>query len=227
MTQTGRHILLLAFLAQLLGMAQAHAEPFADFLVRFLSAPGQQAAKTSPSFTLNGKKTPPANNLLKVNTNSMAILCADSVNTPVAPNASPTLFALSFPGRAGNSYTFAPSGRSYLLKEARTLKENVDYDFLTFLAEYSHNHDFQIKRTIFPIPLRHFKGGTEGDSKLLMPREWDYLDFGAIAPQIYLYNNLADANNRRLYIYNRGKLGKIYNFISINRKWFLIEVENH
>lgn len=228
MKRETRHILLAVLLASFWCVQGARAESFGNFLVSFLSQPDSQGSKAHSSLTINGKRANKKGNYINLaNKSAISILCADSIDTPIPSKSDMHIFILNFPNKGADSYTFMQNGKGFLLKEGHMVKDNVDYDFMSFLSEYSHNHDFQMKRTIFPLPQRYFKDGKEGDSKLQMPREWEYLDFQTISPQICVFKNIGEANNRRLYTYKDGKLSKIYNFISISRKWFLIEVENY
>lgn len=222
----GKHITILALLAAFC-CSSANAEDFANYLLRFLSTPEAQGKLASASLTIDGKKAGHKGNYIRLaNTSTIAMLCADSINTPSLTKGEQKIAMLDLASKDCRTYNFSANGKSFLLNKG-TSNTNEDHEFIAFLNEYTRNHDLQMKRTIFPFPIRSFKDGKEGSSKLLMPREWNYLNFNTICPQIAIMKNVDDATNRRIYIYNENKLKQIYNFICINRKWYLIEVENH
>lgn len=222
----GKHITFLALLAALC-CPSANAENFANYLLNFLSHPEKQDKSASPSLTIDGKKAAHGGNYLRLsNTSVIAVVCADSINTPNLSKGELKMSLADLSTKDTRTCNFAPNGKSFLLNKI-TSNTNEDHEFLTFLSEYSRNHDLQIKRTIFPFPIRSFKNGKESNSKLLMPREWNYISFSSICPQICILKNVNDAKNRRIYVYNDRKLSQIYNFICINRKWYLIEVETY
>lgn len=226
MKNIGKHITILALLATFC-CSTANAEGFADFLLHFLAKPEAQGKFATPSLTIDGKKAGHKGNYIHMaNTSTVAMLCADSINTPSLLKGEQKASMVDLVNKDCRTYNFSANGKSYLLSKA-TSNTNEDYEFIAFLSEYTRNHDLQMKRTIFPFPIRSFKNGKEGSSKLLMPREWNYLNFNTICPQIAVLKNVSEANNRRIYIYNENKIKQIYNFICINRKWYLIEVENH
>ena len=59
--------------------------------------------------------------------------------------------------------------------------------------------------------------------KLLLPRDWEHLSFAKIYPQIVFLHPDREANNRKIYIFQKGRLTQVFNFIRINKQWYLIE----
>ncbi|MCQ2192233.1 MAG: hypothetical protein MJZ23_05145 [Paludibacteraceae bacterium] len=227
MTNTSKHIFIVSLLMSL-WCTSVQAEPFARFLVNFLRTPEKQAQSAHNALTVDGKKAKRNGNYMLYNDKaSVAMLCADSISIAAPSKADVQVSLVNQSTKESGSFTFAHSGRSFVLKEVENGKPMVDNDFLSFLSEFSRNNDFQIKRTIFPLPIRQFRNGKEASNNLLMPRDWSYMNFTAKWPQICVFSNVENSNNRRLYIYKGEHVSQIYNFISINRKWYLIEVENY
>lgn len=226
MKRRGKHIFLLALLLTTFSCLPASTANFASFLVNFISHSETQDKQTAPSLTIDGKKASRAGSYIRMSTTTLALVCADSLNAPSISKGEQKMTFSDLQTKEALACHFNAHGSSFQLNKITT-NANYDHDFITFLSEYSRNHDLQIKRTIFPIPIRTFKGGKESNSKLLMPREWNFISFSQICPQVCTLNNVNNANNRRIYVYNKGRLSQIYNFICINRKWYLIEVENH
>lgn len=224
MKKFSKYILLFSLLGTL-GCAQVEAESFARFLVRFLQNPTTQGKSAPSSLKIDGNKADRKGSYIVCQ--PVAVLCADSIDA--APQKGDEhIYAVTLANKECKQFTFGHSGKSYLLKEGHTAKAVTDADFVNFLNEFSRNHDFQIKRTIFPIPIRQMRGYKEVGNKLLMPREWNYVNFQSICPKVCIMQNISNSgNNRRLYIYRNNKLSQIFNFICINHKWFLIEVENY
>ncbi len=110
------------------------------------------------------------------------------------------------------------------------MQQLQEAEFLNFLIQYSQNEDFQMKHTIFPFPYRIYNSTTldsEPENKLLMPREWDSLDFTAIFPSLCIFNSNNQAPNRQIHVFRNGKAAQLFNFIRINKKWYLIEIEEY
>ena len=94
-------------------------------------------------------------------------------------------------------------------------------EFVDFLAQFSINKEFQINHTIFPLPVT--RPNPKEKKKLLLPRDWEHLSFAKIYPQIVFLHPDREANNRKIYIYQMGRLTQVFNFIRINKQWYLIE----
>ena len=67
------------------------------------------------------------------------------------------------------------------------------------------------------------------ETKLLMPREWEPFDFIAMFPSVCLFasESIQSGNNRRLFVLKNGRVNLFFNFIKINKKWYLIEMEEY
>lgn len=228
-----RHILtvfLSILLWGLMGAGVLAGETFDDFFINFVYHPERQGSKVMSGYTIDNRKVAKrASYFDYANRQLIGVVCADSLSGATVGLQKVNVSLLGTANRQGFSYQFVKNGSSYRLLSAHLVNgvKAADADFLSFLTEYSTNRDFQMKRTIFPFPLRYFSGNKEVDSKLVMPREWSYLDFSTQLPQLCVLENSQDKTNRRIYVYSASKLSRIYNFIYINRKWFLIEVENY
>ena len=60
-----------------------------------------------------------------------------------------------------------------------------------------------------------------------MPREWNALDFTAVFPSLCIFNSDSQSPNRQINVFRNGKSAQLFNFIRINKKWYLIEIEEY
>ena len=222
---------IMVLMMVLMTALPSYGESFAHFLVNFLYFPAKQSTMVRYPLRIDRNTIGSSRNYkpyFYAPHNQIALLCADSLSGASAGAGEKKISFVSLQQKSGISYSFGRTGRRWLLHAGQsvTAGKSADNEFLNFLTEYSRNRDFQMKHTIFPFPQRYIKGGRES-SKLLMPREWPYLSFAGICPQLGVFENSGNATNRRLYIYHGTRLSQIYNFIRINRNWFLIEVENY
>ncbi len=169
----------------------------------------------------SGKKSP----YNEINTKNFVIVSIDSLpfgNTPLGATAQ-----INFKKKTTMETTFKKVGGRWNYSTGKTLPLTKDrYDeFADFLLQFSQNKDFQVNHTIFPFPTnRHANKSKERtDRKLTMPRDWDHLDFTNMYPQMILFKSDEKGTNRKIYIYKEGQLTDLYNFIHINKQWYLIE----
>lgn len=106
-----------------------------------------------------------------------------------------------------------------------TRMEPLEKSFFDFLKEFSYNRDIQISKTIFPLPVSY--KGKDGivQKKLIMPRDWEDLKIWQNCPSFRSVLPMRQGNNRKVLIYQGGKIKEYYNFIYINKVWYLIEME--
>lgn len=141
-----------------------------------------------------------------------------------------TVFVVSMMKNSSVSYTFVRRNGWQLISQQKGAENGCDVDFVSFLKEYSKDETFQKKRTIFPFPYRSSgKNRNKAETNLLMPREWEQFDFIALYPSLCLIcpAESLSANNRRLVVMKGGRLATLFNFIKINKKWYLIEIEDY
>ncbi len=225
------HKIGVALLTLLFPLSLVNAESFSAFYVRFMSNPRKQAASVSCPFWQYGKKNTRLSAFSPVSISrpqQMALLCSDSLSGAGA-GPSVSVAALNLSSSAGHLMQFSRSGGKWKLHALTkaVASKNVEASFFSFLQDYSRNRDFQMKHTIFPLPQHYYRGGVEVNTRLLMTRDWTYLNFLSLCPEISAFQNCGSKTNRRLYRFNGAHLSQIYNFILINRKWFLIEIENY
>jgi hypothetical protein len=209
-------------------------QDFPDFFIEFIRYPESQVnhiqlpLKTDNTFVKSKASYSPVTFLTRSN---IPILCADSLNA-IARTLAPTVSIIQFNREIANDYLFEPRNRrwkliSYKNENLQNLKES---EFLNFLIQYSKDESFQMKHTIFPFPYRVYKSvkrDSDPDNRLLMPREWESLDFMAIFPALCVFNSNSQAPNRQLFVFRNGKTAQFFNFILINKKWYLIEIEEY
>lgn len=209
------------------------SQDFSDFFVDFLTVPGKQMTKiavplkTPEGVVQHASKYSPITYNDKRN---VAILCSDSLQK-ISGSSYPSVAIHNLKSRKSQVCLFERKGKEWKLAEVSNLSgaEVSDAEFVSFLCDYSKDADLQMKRTIFPFPIRNYskKSKEMQETTLLMPREWNMLDFCNSYGEICLFDtkDLSVANNRRFAIYRDGSLAEIYNFIRINKKWYLIEKE--
>lgn len=224
-----------AFLCVVLGIPQGvFCQSFSAFFLDFVRHPDHQSRcalfplRTETGLTKNAKNYVPLRLPTPAN---VPVLCADSLDF-VSRQKSVDVSVVDMMRMKSTQYTFErKSGGWRLSSSAKDPNFGGERDFIEFLVGYSRDVDFQKKRTIFPFPYRTYKGSrsNELDSKLLMPREWEAFDFVALFPSLCIFSSEASSavNNRRLFVMKNGMVYLYFNFISINKKWYLIEMEEY
>jgi len=96
-------------------------------------------------------------------------------------------------------------------------------EFVEFIQRFSSNKDFQINHTVFPFPINTMKGKEQTKRKLIMPRDWNHLSLSDLYPQILLFKATSDGNNRKIVVFRNKEVKEEFNFIRINKQWYLIE----
>ena len=139
---------------------------------------------------------------------------------------------VQFNKEAASNYVFEQRDKRWKLisYKSEDIQHLQEAEFLNFLMQYSKDESFQMKHTIFPFPYRVYKfpkRDSDPENRLLMPREWEPLDFIAIFPSLCIFNSDNQAPNRQLYVFRNGKAAQFFNFIRINKKWYLIEIEEY
>ena len=106
-----------------------------------------------------------------------------------------------------------------------TRMEPLEKDFFTFLKDFSFSREMQIARTIFPLPVTYKSKDGSKEKRLIMPRDWEELKIWQRSPSFRAILPLRHGNNRKVILYQQGKAKEYYNFIYINKVWYLIEME--
>ena len=227
--------IFLAFLFVVLCIPTSlSCQNFSSFFLDFVRHPEKQSKSVSfPLPTETGVvKSAKAYQPLRLATPvNIPILCTDSLDK-VSIQKVVNVSVVDMMKRKSVRYSFEKGKDRWQLSSSG---KDVDYggerDFVEFLMSYSQDVDFQKKRTIFPFPNRTYKENrsVEVDSKLLMPREWETFDFVALFPSLCLFSadNSSSVNNRRLFVMKNGTPYLYFNFICINKKWYLIEIEEY
>ncbi len=208
-------------------------QDFSDFFIDFLRYPETQAGYArfplkADNTTLKTKAsyTP----VTFLSRNNIPVLCSDSLNA-IMQLPSPVVSIIQF-NKTATSYVFEQRNKNWNLISFKSedMQQLQEAEFLNFLIQYSQDEAFQMKHTIFPFPCRIYtspKHSSEPENKLLMPREWDSLDFTAIFPSLCIFNSNNQAPNRQIHVFRNGKAAQLFNFIRINKKWYLIEIEEY
>jgi hypothetical protein len=205
-------------------------QDFSDFFVDFIRNPESQVNHVRFPLKVNDitiKNKASFNPITFLTRNNIPILCADSLNA-ISQLSNPVVSIVSLTKETAIDYTFEKGNKSWKLTSYRN--ENMqnlrDAEFLNFLIQYSKDESFQMKHTIFPFPYRTYKAGKKGEpeNNLLMPREWETLDFAALFPSLIVFNSNNQLPNRQLFVFKNKKITHFFNFIRINKRWYLIEI---
>ncbi|MDR1729305.1 MAG: DUF4348 domain-containing protein [Prevotellaceae bacterium] len=208
---------------------------FSDFFIDFLRDPETQfnyvqfPLKTDNNTVKNKASYHPVTFLSR---NHIPVICADSLNA-IMQFPSPIVSIFQFGKDVAASYVFEQRNKNWKLISSKNenIQQLQEAEFLNFLTQYSNDESFQMKHTIFPFPSRIYNSpkrhDSEPENKLLMPREWNSLDFTAIFPSLCIFNSNNQAPNRQIHVFRNGKAAQLFNFIRINKKWYLIEIEEY
>jgi len=212
-------------------------QEFSSFFIDFIRYPENQAncvqfpLKVDNTFVKDKTLYNPQMFLTR---NNLPILCVDSLNAAVTQQSSISVSIVQFnkDRETATDYLFESKNKNWKLVSLKneSFQRLKDADFLNFLMQYSRDESFQMKHTIFPFPYRIYKTAkrdNDSDNRLLMPRDWTALDFTAIFPALSIFNFNTQASNRQLFVFRNGKMAQFFNFILINKKWYLIEIEEY
>lgn len=112
---------------------------------------------------------------------------------------------------------------SHVTETATPIQRFEQNEFVDFILRFSSNKDYQINHTVFPFPINTIKGKEQTKRKLIMPRDWNHLPLSESYPQILLFKTTTDGNNRKMLIFRNKEMKEEFNFIRINKQWYLIE----
>lgn len=172
---------------------------------------------------IGGKKSP----YPKSNSKEFAIITVDSLSFGNAGAGSTAL--LNFKEKTFTKTTFVQKNNkwSFSNESPANLQKMEQKDFVEFLQQFSNNKEYQINHTVFPFPINIMNGKEQVRRKLIMPRDWEQIRFTDNYPQTYLFKVQNDGSNRKIHIYRNGTMVEMYNFIRINKQWYLIEKYEH
>jgi hypothetical protein len=208
-------------------------QEFSDFFIDFLRYPENQAKHVqfplkADNATVKGSSS--YNSIVFPSRNNIPVLCSDSLNA-IMNLPSSVVSIVQFNKNAANNYVFEQRNKGWKLMsyKSETIQNLQEAEFLNFLMQYSKDEAFQMKHTAFPFPYRIYKSSnrnSDPENKLLMPREWATLDFVALFPSLCIFNS-NNQPNRQLFVFKGAKAAQFFNFIRINKKWYLIEIEEY
>ncbi len=209
-------------------------QDFSGFFIDFIRYTENQASDVQFPLKIDNltiKNRTSYNPVMFLSRNNIPILCSDSLNA-IEKSSSSVVSIVQFNKEAAINYVFEERNKKWKLISGKneSLQNLQEADFLSFLMQYSKDESFQMKHTIFPFPYRIYKSSkkeSEPENKLLMPREWESLDFIAMFPSLCIFNSNNTATNRQLFVFKNGKMAQFFNFIRINKKWYLIEIEEY
>lgn len=207
-------------------------QEFSDFFIDFIRHPENQAKyvqfplKTDNAAVKNSASYTP---VVFSSRNNIPVLCSDSLNA-IMKLPSSVVSIVQFNKDAANNYVFEQRNKDWKLisSKSESVQNLQEAEFLNFLMQYSKDEAFQMKHTIFPFPYRIYKSSKRDDpeNKLLMPREWTAVDFVTLFPSLCIFNS-NNQPNRQLFVFKGAKAAQFFNFIRINKKWYLIEIEEY
>ncbi len=162
--------------------------------------------------------------------NTIALVCTDSLELSSKETVGEVNVMRNISGerRIVEKMVFRRADGAWKLNQRLTNAriEALEVGFYDFLERFCLSRELQIEHTIFPLPItsRYEKDGSS-QKKLLMPRDWEELKITQQCAAFYSIQPQRQGNNRKVYIYHRGQPKESYNFIYINKLWYLIEME--
>ena len=226
--------LFLIAISWLIHFPSLSGRDFSDFFVDFIRYPEAQADHVqfplkADNSTIRSRAS--YNPIAFFSRNNIPILCSDSLDA-VSKQPSVVVSIVQFNRETASNYLFEQRNRGWRLisYKSEDIQQLQDAEFLNFLMQYSKDVSFQMRHTIFPFPYRIYKSSkrdSDPENKLLMPREWKPLDFIAIFPSLCIFNSDNEVPNRQLFVFKNGKAAQFFNFIRINKRWYLIEIEEY
>lgn len=198
---------------------------FSSFYLEFLLQPNQQTEKVKFPLDAGGtiiRNSRSYKSFNLVNPDDFMIVCSDSLTHKVSEEESWAAM-YSYHTKQLIKQQFSKLGKQWKLLHYKTepYATTSQKEFIDFLAQFSINREYQINHTIFPLPVT--RPNPKEKKKLLLPRDWEHLSFAKIYPQIVFLHPDREVNNRKIYIFQKGVLTQVFNFIRINKQWYLIE----
>ena len=223
--------LLLIF--SLISFPSLFGQGFSDFFVDFIRYPENQFKHIQFPLKADNatiKSSASYSPVIFSSRNNIPVLCSDSLNA-IMNLPSSIVSIVQFNKDAASNYVFEQKNKIWKLVsyKSESIQNLQDADFLNFLMQYSKDESFQMKHTIFPFPYRTYKSSKRDDpeNKLMMPREWVMLDLVTLFPSLCIFDSNNQTSNRQLFVFKGTKVVQFFNFIRINKKWYLIEIEEY
>jgi len=217
----------------LISFSSLWGQEFSDFFVDFLRYPENQTKYIQFPIKADNatiRNSASYNPITLSARNNIPVLCSDSLNAIMNLPFS-VVSIVNFNKETTNNCVFEQRDKGWRLMSYKheNIKDQPNVEFLNFLIQYSKDESFQMKHTIFPFFYRIYKTPARNnpETKLLMPREWIKLDFISTFPSLCIFNSNDQAPNRQLFVFKGAKMAQFFNFILINKKWYLIEIEEY
>ncbi|MCQ2224596.1 MAG: hypothetical protein MJZ14_02570 [Paludibacteraceae bacterium] len=204
----------------MMGILSKHISTLLLLFGMILPSVGQElSSHIINNLIATGKKSPYS----QIDNKDFVIVSIDSLSFGNMPQGATA--QIDFKKRTTMETTFRRGGGKWNYSNGKSTPLTKDrYDeFAEFLLQFSQNKDFQVNHTIFPFPTNIYVGKTQTNRKLTMPRDWNQLNFTQAYPQMIHFKSDEKGTNRKIYIYKKGRLTDLYNFIYINKQWYLIE----
>ena len=205
-------------------------QEFSDFFIDFIRYPENQAKHVQFPLKTNNATVRNSASYIPVtfpSRNNIPVLCSDSLSA-IMKLPSSVVSIVQFNKDVANNYVFEQRNKGWKLisSKSESVQNLQEAEFLNFLMQYSKDEAFQMKHTIFPFFYRIYKSSdrnSDPETKLIMPREWAALDFVALFPSLCIFDT-NNQPNRQLFVFKGAKAAQFFNFIRINKKWYLVEI---
>jgi|GEM_PF-3303330 hypothetical protein len=151
------------------------------------------------------------------------VVSIDSLSFGQTNNGTTALVNLKKKDVTKTIFTWKSGKWNYTNEAPTSLQKSEQNEFIEFIQHFSDNKEFQINHTVFPFPINTLHGKEQTKRKLIMPRDWDHLSISDSYPQLLFFKTTADGSNRKITIFKNKEISEEYNFIRINKQWYLIE----
>ncbi len=204
----------------MIGISRKYIYALLLLLVPFHMSEGEELSSHIINTLLSGGKKSPYPAETQKN---FVIVSIDSLQFGEVNSGTTALINLKKKDVTKTNFTKKGSKWSYSSEATIPMQRFEQNEFFDFLQRFSSNKDFQINHTVFPFPINTLKGKEQTKRKLIMPRDWDHLSLSESYPQVLLFKATSNGNNRKMIIFRNKEIKEEYNFIRINKQWYLIE----
>lgn len=204
----------------MIGISKRHIYALLLFLGSFQISAGEDlSSHIINNLLTGGKKSPYPTSIHK----NYAVVSIDSLSFGNTNSGSTAL--VNFKKKDVSKTQFEKKGNKwiYTSEEPIPLQRFEQNEFIDFIQRFSSNKEFQINHTVFPFPINTMNGKEQTKRKLVMPRDWNHLPLSDTYPQLLLFKATTDGGNRKFIIIKDKEIKEEYNFIRINKQWYLIE----
>ena len=204
----------------MIGISKRYIYALLFLLVSFHVSAGEELSSHIINTLLpGGKKSPYPTEIQK----NFAVISIDSLSFGNTDNGATALVNFKKKEITKTNFTRKGNKWSYTSEPAIPIQRFEQNAFVDFLQHFSDNKEYQINHTVFPFPVNTMKGKEQTKRKLIMPRDWNHLSLSDSYPQTILFKTMSDGNNRKILIFKGKEMKEEYNFIRINKQWYLIE----